>query len=128
MQEFWFCAGCKSMNRGADKRCYKCRAPKEEATLATVVHKPQDAVLTPGLDEEHREVAWTLMYRQQYISAWKLGYFAAGLILITLAVTAFVTALAAVLIITGNSATYGAGSATAAILASRCWRWPVSGC
>ena len=115
MQEFWFCSGCKSMNRGADKRCYKCRAPKEEATLATVAHKPQDVVLTPGLDEEHREVAWTLMYRQQYISAWKLGYFAAGLILITLAVTTFTTALGALLIFTGT-ATTGAGSASVAIL------------
>lgn len=82
MQEFWFCAGCRSMNRASDKLCYKCRAPKEQATLATVAERPQGVVLTPGLDDEHREVAWALMSRNSYISAWKLGYAAAGLIVL----------------------------------------------
>jgi hypothetical protein len=84
MQEFWFCAGCKSMNRASDKVCYKCRAPKEQATLATVAHRQEGVVLTPGLDEEHREVAWALMSRNSYISAWRLGYVAAALIVLYL--------------------------------------------
>jgi hypothetical protein len=82
MQEFWFCAGCKSMNRASDKLCYKCRAPKEQATLVTVAQRQQGVVLTPGLDDEHREVAWALMSGHSYISAWKLGYAAAGLIVL----------------------------------------------
>jgi hypothetical protein len=82
MQEFWFCATCKSMNRGDTIRCYKCRAPKEQATLATVNQRPQGVVLTPGLDDEHREVAWTLMSTHTYISAWRLGYVAAALLIL----------------------------------------------
>ena len=80
MQESWFCAQCKSMNRATSQQCYKCRAPKAGATLATVADRPLGVVLTPGLDEEHREVAWTLMFRQSYVSAWKLGYAAAALL------------------------------------------------
>jgi hypothetical protein len=36
MQEFWFCARCKSMNRANSQQCYRCKALKTEATLATV--------------------------------------------------------------------------------------------
>ena len=86
MQEYWFCAQCKSMNRAGAPRCYKCRAPKAEATLATVVQRQEGVALTPGLDEEHRGLAWTLMLRQTYVSAWRLGYVAAGLLLAFLAV------------------------------------------
>ena len=86
MQEFWFCARCKSMNRAGALKCYKCQAPKGQATLATVAHRQQGVVLTPGLDDEHRELAWTLMFRQTYISAWKLGYLAAALLFALLAV------------------------------------------
>jgi hypothetical protein len=82
MQEYWFCAGCKSMNRANDKVCYKCRAPREQATLLTVAERQQGVVLTPGLDEEHRQVAWALMSRNSYVSAWQLGYVAAGLIVL----------------------------------------------
>ena len=103
MQEFWFCASCKSMNRASSQQCYRCKARKTEATLATVANRQQDVVLTPGLDEEHREVAWTLMFRQKYISAWKLGYLAAGLIFATLAVSAFTAVQTVVIVIVGSS-------------------------
>src|ERR1035437_9262700 len=103
MQEFWFCASCKSMNRANAPQCYRCKSRKTEATLATVANRQQDVVLTPGLDEEHREVAWTLMFRQKYISAWRLGYLAAGLLLATLAVATFATIQAVVIIIVGGS-------------------------
>jgi hypothetical protein len=81
MQEFWFCARCSSMNRSDAERCYKCRAPKEQSTLATIRERKPGVVLTPGLDEEHREMAWMLMAGSHYTSAWKLGYLTAGLII-----------------------------------------------
>ena len=89
MQEFWFCASCKSMNRADAKRCYKCRSLKEQATLATVGEKKQGVVLTPGLDDDHREIAWLLMSGRRYISAWRLGYIAGGLMMVALAVWTF---------------------------------------
>lgn len=85
MQEFWFCESCKSMNRGSSEQCYRCHAPKNLSTMATVTNRQPGVVLTPGLDEEHRDVAWTLMLRQKYISAWKLGYVAAALLFLVLA-------------------------------------------
>jgi len=88
MQEFWFCAGCKSMNRADVTRCYKCRAPKAQATMAITRERAPGAVLTPGLDEDHRRIAWTLMQSHRYISAWRLGYIAAGLTFITIALFA----------------------------------------
>jgi hypothetical protein len=84
MQEFWFCSQCSSMNRSDSKRCYKCRAVKEGSTLATVAERNKGVVLTPGLDEEHREIAWALMTGNRYVSAWRLGYVSAGLIALSL--------------------------------------------
>ena len=84
MQEFWFCSQCSSMNRSDSKRCYKCRAAKEGSTLATVAERNKGVVLTPGLDEEHREIAWALMTGNRYVSAWRLGYVSAGLIALSL--------------------------------------------
>jgi hypothetical protein len=78
MQEFWFCSACKSMNRGDATRCYKCRASKEQATLATIAEKPRDVAFTPGLDDDHRQIARALMSSHAYISAWRLGYLAAA--------------------------------------------------
>jgi hypothetical protein len=86
MQQFWFCEGCKSMNRVSSDWCYRCGAPKATMTMATVNEAASGAVLTPQLDEEHREVAWALMARHSYTSAWGLGYFAAGLLFLTVAV------------------------------------------
>jgi hypothetical protein len=84
VQEFWFCADCKSMNRANAKQCYHCHAARtQENTLATAVLSQSRAVLTPGLDDEHRELAWELMRRSSYFSAWALGYVAAGLLAIT---------------------------------------------
>jgi hypothetical protein len=91
------------MNRANAQQCYRCKALKTEATLATVANRQKDVVLTPGLDEEHREVAWTLMFRQKYISAWKLGYLAAGLIFATLALSAFAAVQTVVIVIVGAS-------------------------
>ena len=82
MQEFWFCSACKSMNRATTARCYRCGAVREQATLATVAERPRGVVLTPGLDEEHREVAWMLMSANRYFSAWRLGYVAATLLVL----------------------------------------------
>ncbi len=82
MQEYWFCESCKSMNRATADRCYRCHAPRTQATLVTVAERAPGVVLIPELDEEHRQVAWTLMARQTYISAWQLGYVAAGLLLV----------------------------------------------
>lgn len=93
MHEFWFCSECNSMNRSDAKRCYKCRAVREQSTLATVGERGDGVVLTPGLDEEHREVAWALMSANRYVSAWRLGYVAAGLMTVALAVWTFNTLL-----------------------------------
>lgn len=99
MQESWFCAQCKSMNRANAQQCYKCRALKAGATLATIAGRQHGVVLTPGLDEEHREVAWTLMFRQTYVSAWKIGYLAAALLFAMLAVWLLIGAVTLVSVI-----------------------------
>ncbi len=88
MQEYWFCSRCKSMNRAAASSCYSCRAPREAFTLARHVERTEGPVLTPGLDEEHRAVAWTLMARQTYVSAWRLGYLAAFMLLLMIPIFA----------------------------------------
>jgi hypothetical protein len=88
MQEFWFCSSCKSMNRADSNRCYKCRAVKEQATLATVAERSPGVVLTPGLDDDNREIAWALMSGRRYVSAWRLGYVSATLIFVFLALAA----------------------------------------
>jgi hypothetical protein len=80
MQEYWFCEACKSMNRASARLCYRCRAPKESSTMATVRERQPGTVLTPGLDEADRQLAWTLMARHRYQSAWQLGYVSAGLL------------------------------------------------
>ncbi len=105
MQEFWFCEACKSMNRGNADNCYRCRAPKDSSTMATVVRRQPGVVLTPGLDEEHRAVAWTLMLRQTYVSAWKLGYVAATLLLLVIAVGAVAAAIEIGLMVSRGSPT-----------------------
>lgn len=105
MQEFWFCEACKSMNRADADRCYRCRAPKIQATMATVRQRQSGVVLTPGLDEEHREVAWTLMLRQTYISAWKLGYVAAALLFLVIVVGMFTAAIEIALMVSRGSPT-----------------------
>jgi hypothetical protein len=103
MQEFWFCSSCKSMNRASAQQCYRCRALKVESTLTTVTERHQGVVLTPGLDEEHREVAWTLMFRQTYISAWRLGYVAAALLLVLLGAVAVFGAMTLAVVIVAPS-------------------------
>jgi hypothetical protein len=105
MQEFWFCEACKSMNRADADRCYRCRAPKIQATMATVRQRQSGVVLTPGLDEEHREIAWTLMLRQTYISAWKLGYVAAALLFLVIVVGVFTAVLEIALMVSRGSPT-----------------------
>jgi hypothetical protein len=99
MQEFWFCSACKSMNRGITTRCYRCNAQREQTTLATVAERPAGVVLTPGLDDEHREVASALMSTHRYISAWLLGYVSAALLFLfpVVATLAFVDLVAMVI-------------------------------
>ena len=87
MQEYWFCSRCKSMNRSAASVCYSCKATKADNTFATQVERQEGAVLTPGLDEEHRAVAWTLMAGRTYVSSWRLGYLAAALLVASMPIT-----------------------------------------
>lgn len=84
VNEFWFCDRCQSMNRANADQCYRCRSPRELVAKVVVTARQEGVVLTPGLDEEHRGVAWTLMSRQRYYSAWKLGYVATVLLVVTL--------------------------------------------
>ena len=121
MQEFWFCASCKSMNRAGSNRCYKCRAVKEQATLATVAERGPGVVLTPGLDDEHREIAWALMSGNRYVSAWRLGYVAATLIFVFLAMAVLFVPLVFIIVITspeGAVAAFDADSTRRAITAA----------
>jgi hypothetical protein len=67
--------------------------------MAVVAERRPGTVLTPGLDEEHRAVAWELMARGTYVSAWRLGYAAAALLFLAGAVaTVVLVALAALAI------------------------------
>jgi len=93
MQEYWFCDRCKSMNRANAAKCYHCQTPKAGNVFHTLVERQAGTVLTPGLDEEHRAVAWTLMARQSYVSAWKLGYVAAALLVLAIPIDVFFAAL-----------------------------------
>jgi hypothetical protein len=77
MQEYWFCESCKSMNKANARTCYRCRAPRETAAMATVTERARGTVLTPGLDENDRQIAWALMARHRYTSIWPLGYLTA---------------------------------------------------
>ena len=90
MQELWLCEACKSMNRSSSDRCYRCRAPRNRATVPTVATRQPGVVLTPGLDEEHRQLAWTLMLGRHYVSAWRLGYVAAAMLLLVVGAGALV--------------------------------------
>jgi hypothetical protein len=102
MQEFWFCSACSSMNRGDTARCYKCHALKAQATLATVAERQPGVVLTPGLDEEHREIAWALMSANRYISAWRLGYVAGALLIAFPILTLAMIAVLALVLLGGG--------------------------
>jgi hypothetical protein len=82
VQEYWFCEACKSMNRASAQQCYRCRAPKQTSTMATVQERQPGTVLSPGLDEQDRQLAWALMARHRYQSAWQLGYLSAALLAI----------------------------------------------
>jgi hypothetical protein len=61
--------------------------------MATRIERNAGTVLTPGLDEEHRAVAWALMERETYISAWRLGYLAVFLLVVAIPIDVFLTAL-----------------------------------
>jgi hypothetical protein len=100
VQESWFCAYCKSMNRAGASHCYRCHASRAQATMASVTERNPATVLTPGLDDEHREVAWELMARSTYFSAWRLGYAATALLFLaaTLVLTSVATGLALVIL------------------------------
>ena len=101
MQEFWFCSQCMSMNRASSRQCYKCRAPRQTATLATVSNRQEGVVLTPGLDEEHRDVAWALMAGQNYVSPVAVGYLATALIMLTAIAWVFLATMGMILLV-GN--------------------------
>jgi hypothetical protein len=74
MQSSWFCERCKSMNRGSVSVCYKCHRPRSAAAIVARTERTRGVVLTPGLDEGHRRVAWALMARHRYYASWRLGY------------------------------------------------------
>jgi len=104
MQEYWVCGGCKSLNRPSASRCYSCRAPREAVKVATTAAPQPGVALTPGFDDEHREVAWTLMARHDYVQAWQLGRIVAWMLY-------GVAALAVLEILTEVAATLATGSA-----------------
>jgi hypothetical protein len=74
MQEFWFCEACKSMNRGDAANCYKCRAPRAQATMATVHERRLADITMPGVDELTPDHARALLARYPYSAAWPIGY------------------------------------------------------
>ena len=80
MQEYWFCEACKSMNRANSRSCYRCRAPRDAATMGTVIQRQPGTVLSPSLDEHDRAAALELMRYHGYFSAWRIGYVAASLL------------------------------------------------
>jgi hypothetical protein len=98
MQGYWFCDACKSMNRAGASVCYRCRRPPTAASI-TSVRRQAGTVLTPGLDEEHRSVAWTLMARHRYFGAWRLGYVTAAALLMAVPATMLLSLIGAFLVI-----------------------------
>jgi hypothetical protein len=92
MQEYWFCEACKSMNRGDADRCYRCRAPKARATMATVHERRIEDVLMPGVDRLEPGEARAMLAQHPYSAAWPIGYVSAVLLVVA-AVFQFVLAL-----------------------------------
>jgi hypothetical protein len=82
MQEFWFCEACRSMNRGDADYCYRCRAPKVQATMATVHERTLDGVMLPGVDYLEQNEAVAILARHPYSAAWPMGYLSAVLLLV----------------------------------------------
>jgi hypothetical protein len=94
-QQYWYCPECFSQNRANANHCYKCQFPRARAAEAAGTGPTYGSagtgptygsagtgheagtVLTPGVDEEHRQAARAVMDRG-YTSAWKLGYLSAG--------------------------------------------------
>jgi len=72
MQEFWFCSRCSSMNRATARQCYKCRATREQATLARVHERHLEDVAMPGVDQLDPGQA-IAMARGSYVTTWLLG-------------------------------------------------------
>jgi hypothetical protein len=81
MQEFWFCEACKSMNRGDTDKCYRCRAPRARATMATVQERHLADVMLPGVDRLEQGAARATLTRHPYNVAWPLGYISAALMI-----------------------------------------------
>ncbi len=72
MQEFWFCSRCSSMNWATARQCYKCRAVREQATLARVQERRLEDVAMPGVDKLDPGHAVALA-QGSYVTTWLLG-------------------------------------------------------
>ncbi|MGD0862629.1 MAG: hypothetical protein ABSA21_07690 [Candidatus Limnocylindrales bacterium] len=84
MQEFWFCEACKSMNRGDADKCYRCRAPKAHATMATVHERRLEGVMMPGVDQLEPGAARAMLAQHPYDVAWPYGYVSVALLILAM--------------------------------------------
>jgi hypothetical protein len=84
MDEFWFCNACRSMNRGDAEHCYHCRAPKSDATLATIEIRNLDGVMLPGVESFDLSPDRAMLSREPYRAAWRIGYVSAAILLATI--------------------------------------------
>jgi len=81
MQEFWFCEACKSLNRGDADHCYRCRAPRARATMATIHERHLADVMMPGVDKLEQGTARAMLEGYPYTDVGPLGYIAAALLI-----------------------------------------------
>jgi hypothetical protein len=116
MQEAWFCENCRSMNRAQSSVCYRCHAPKAQATLATVQEQRPADVAIPGIDHlDGGQAAALLGHAYQDVSA--LGYLAAaslGIAALASAVTLLLTAL--VVLVASTAGSFRLNAAGAGVL------------
>jgi len=81
MQEFWFCEACKSMNRGDADHCYRCRAPRARATMATIHERHLADVMMPGVDKLEQGTARAMLAGYPYNDVGPMGYIAAAVLI-----------------------------------------------
>jgi hypothetical protein len=81
MQEYWFCETCKSMNRGDADNCYRCRAPRARATMATIHERHLEGVMMPGFDKLEPGVARAMLAQHPYNPAWPYAYASVALLI-----------------------------------------------
>ncbi len=121
MQEYWFCEACRSMNRADADRCYSCRAPRENSTMATVHERRLGDVLVPGVDRLDQGAAAAMRSQHAYTPVSALAYVSVALLLLSiLCQVGYITILLAGLIALLSPATYELGDG-ATIVAGVCF-------